>query len=270
MQRAPPAASALHSLHKDIQNFAINGVFISNSSAYMSAFEAFNDSSAARDFLVQQLVGEGRLLVSTDFAKTVLLSSSSSYLSDAFQRPIQWLLTSCERGLISINRIIIISPYEANQLYKMMERSTAASLYIYKPRCNSGYVSLDRLDFYAVSAQVGLSIVPRGLAIQLDLFAGQFYISSYEDYKEICKFLGLSVEPLMKDKGNQGWKVAADGFILSDEQGWIGGTSGLYQSPITFLKTVMAKIRRNGDGIAKTYMGNLLEGKIFQPSEFEE
>ncbi|KAJ0123975.1 hypothetical protein J7T55_012448 [Diaporthe amygdali] len=270
IQRAPAAEPKPHRLHKDVWKFAIDGVFIRGSTAYMPAFEALENSSAASDFPVRQMAGEGSLLVTADFAKTIKPSNRSSYLSDAFQRPVQWVLTSRAKGTATVDRIIIISPYEANLLYKPMEGSTAATLHVFKPRCNSGYAPMDRLDFHTITAQLGSSIVPRGLAIQLCLFSGQLYISSYEDYNEICSFLGLSKEALTQEMGEHGWKVAADGFILSDEQGRAGGGSGPYESPVGFFKILMSKIRRNGDGIMKTHMGSLLDGKIFQASEFEE
>lgn len=270
IQRAPAVAPAPHALHEDVRKFATQGVFISDSTAYMPAFEALRDSSAASDFSVHLLAGARRLLVTADFAQTVKPPNTSSYHSDAFQRPVQWLLASCAEGTTTVDRIIIISPYEANQLYKPMESSTTATLHMFKPRCNSGYAPIDQLQFHTVTAQAGRSVVPRGLAMQLCLFSGQLYISSYGDYKEICSFLGLSTKAVTKKMASRGWEVASDGFILSDEQGRSGGGSGPYVSPAVFLKILMSKIRRNGEGIAKTHMGSLLEGKLFQPSEFEE
>lgn len=270
IQRVPAAEPVPHRLHEDVWKFAIQGVLTSNSSAYMPAFEALQDSSAASDFSILQLAGTKTLLVTADFARTVKPSNRSSYHSDAFQRPVQWLLTSRAEGTTTVDRIIIISPYEANQLYKPMEGSTAATLHIYKPRCNSGYAPMDQLQFHTVTAQAGRSVVPRGLAVQLCLFSGQLYISSYRDYKEICGFLGLSTKSVTENMAKSGWEVAADGFILSDDQGRSGGGSGPYMSPVVFLKTLMSKIRRNGEGITKTHMGSLLEGKLFQRSDFEE
>lgn len=272
VQKVPAAQPVLHALHEDVERFAMEGVLISDSTAYMPAFEALKDSSAASDFSVWQLAGRGtcRLLVTADFAKTVVSSTRSSYLSDAFQMPVQWLLTSRAKGSATINCIIIISPYEANQLYKTMQSSTAATLHVFKPRCNSGYAPLDKLDFHTVTAQVGPFIVSRGLAMRLALFSGQLYISSFKDYTRICQFLGLSTQAVTQEMAEQGWKVAADGFILSDEQGRSGGGAVPYKSPVGFFKILMSKIRRNGDGIAKTHMGSLLEGKLFQPSDFEE
>jgi hypothetical protein len=84
----------------------------------------------------------------------------------------------------------------------------------------------------------------------------------------ICKFLGLRATTLTKEMGERGWQFAADGFILSDDQGRVGGGSGLKKTPVSFFKVLMSTIRRNGDGISKTHIGQLLEGKLFQKSDF--
>lgn len=89
MQRTPPTRPATHNIHEDIRNFAITSVFISDSAAYILAFEALKDSSAAKDFSVQQLVSDGRLFVSADFANTVKSCNGYTHLSNAFQRPIR-------------------------------------------------------------------------------------------------------------------------------------------------------------------------------------
>jgi hypothetical protein len=167
--------------------------------------------------------------------------------------------------------MLIISQWEANEIYTSMRQSRAATLHLYKPRINSGYATLDRLDFHTVSGSPFKSSpsVPRALAVQLNLFAGQLYVSSYEDYLEICNFLGLSSQALTKEMSDLGWKLSADGFILSDNHGRVGGASGLKQSPVNFFKILFSKIRRNGEGIAKTHMGSLLEGKLLQSSDWD-
>ena len=234
----------------------------------MPAFQALQDSSAAKSLPIGQLVGDGKLFVTADFAKTVEQTGGASYLSDGFQRSVQWFLTSRIQGTNIVDYLVVISPWEANKLHDGMRHSPGATLHLYKPRSNSGYAPLDRFDFYTVSAHAVAPTVPRALAVQLDLFAGQLYISSYEDYLRICSFLGLSAMALTKGMSKDGWRLSADAFILSDDYGCAGGTSGLMQSPVNFFKLLIS-IRRNGDGIAKTHMGSLLEGKLFQPSDFD-
>ena len=163
---------------------------------------------------------------------------------------------------------MIISPFEANALLPGLS-NPLVTLHLYKPRCNAGYAPLDELDLFTVSTNATLTTLPLSLSVQLSLFAGQLYISSYEDYLEICKFLGLSTTLVTKEMEQRGWKVGTDGFIQSDGAGNVGGFSGLSQSPVGFFKVLMSTIRRNGDGIAKTEMGRLLEGKPFQECEWQ-
>ncbi|KAK4574981.1 hypothetical protein LTR86_000831 [Recurvomyces mirabilis] len=268
VQKAPAADPAEHKLHKDVQAFANRGSFSANSEAYMPAFSALQGSTAAKDFSTNQLSTKQNLYVTADFAKTIQTLGGSSYVSDAFQRPVQWLLTTRDKSCNAVERVLIISPFEANQLNKIMTSSTTATMHVYKPRTHSGYPSLSKLDFHTISAQSLPINIPRGIAIQLDLFAGQLYITSYDDYREICHFLGLSADTVTEAMGRCGWMVSADGFILSDDQGRVGGTSGIKKSPVNFFKILMSKIRRNGKGIGKTHMGQLLKGKLFQASEF--
>ncbi|KAK3045845.1 hypothetical protein LTR09_012620 [Extremus antarcticus] len=237
--------------------------------SYMLAFEALRDSSAGNSFDVSQLAGDRKLFVTADFVKTVKQSGGASFVSDIFQRPVQWLLTSWMPGVTVVNHIMIISPFEANALHESMKDGIHVSLHIYKPRCNSGYAPLDQLDLYNISARTTQLTVPRALVIQINPFAGQLYIGSREDYPEICKFLGLSIWATTVGMTNQGWNVAADGFILSDDKGRVGGQSGLTKSPVNFFKILMSTIRRNGDGIVKTHLYSLLTGKLFHDAEFE-
>ena len=163
-----------------------------------------------------------------------------------------------------VNTMLILSPFEAQALYPSVQKSKKVVLHLYTPRCNSGFRSLDRLDFFTVPHQtIALAIHPR-LAAQLNLFSGQLYINNYNDFRYLCRYLGLATETAAK-----GWEVAADGFILKDDQGKIGGDrSKLTKSPIKFLQALMS-IRKDGEGIAKTDMGALLAGRLLQADEFE-
>jgi hypothetical protein len=163
---------------------------------------------------------------------------------------------------------MIVSDYEANLLLPRMKTSPT-TLHKYKARCNSGYKPLDKLDLFTVSANATPPSIPRALSAQLSLFAGQLYITTYDDYLEICQFLGLSARILSRNMEKQGWRVGNDGFIVKDSQGRIGGTSGLTKSPMNFFKVFMTRVRRNGDGISKTDMGRLLEGQAFHEADWQ-
>lgn len=253
--RAPPSK---HTLHADVVLFVKSGKIKQASPAYMPAFQALRDTTAAARFKVSQLGVDDYLLVSADFAKTVEKANNSSYTSDSFQRSVQWIL-ACKTYSPGSLYLMIISPYEAEKLMATVSLSSKVSLHLYKPRCVIGHPTFDKLDFMSIPAHATTHHIPRSLQLQLDVFAGQLYLNSYEDYLEVCRFLGLAATP-----SKDGEIIAADGFIIRDNSGRKPGSS-----PVQFLQALMSQIRRNGQGIGKTDMGYILEGKILEKSHFE-
>jgi hypothetical protein len=266
--RPRSARPAKHSLHRDVVKFAHSGTLVERSKAYMPAFDSLKGTSASSELSPSQLAAFSRLLVTADFATTIE-HAHGSYSPDTFQRPVQWVLTKSTKDSREVELVMIISPFEANALLPVLS-NPLVMLHVYKPLCNNAYDPLDKLDLFTVSTNATCPILPRSLSVQLGLFAGQLYITSYDDYLEICKVLGLSATLVTSEMEHQGWKVGTDGFIQSDDAGNIGGSSGLTQSPVGFFKVHMSKIRRNGDGIAKTDMGKLLEGQPFLESKWQK
>ncbi|TKA55092.1 hypothetical protein B0A55_13427, partial [Friedmanniomyces simplex] len=266
IQKPASARARKHGLHPDVVRFVATGVPPANSQAWQPAFATLSNTTAARCMIDLKRMSEGSnqdLLVTMDFARTVDTSSTGpSSHTDSYQRPVQRILTSIRDGAV-IN-MVVISPFEAEELYSRIQTSKKVALHLYNPRCNSGFRSLDRLDFYTIPHQPAPIIHPR-LVAQLNLFSGQLYINNYEDFQHICAYLGLATEAAA-----EGWEVAADGFILRDDQGRVGGAgSRLTKSPVKFLQTLMG-IRRDGEGFSKTHMGALLEGRLLQAEDFEE
>ena len=160
--------------------------------------------------------------------------------------------------------MVLISAFEANALRNVAQEVKAVSMNIYKPNCNLGYKSMDTLDFFTFPRRAAPPIVPTSLIVQLRLFSGSLYFRSYEEYLDACNFLGLATE-----KAQHGWKLAGDGFILQDGQGRIGAGCGIRESPVAFMRSLMTNIRRNGEGIDKTHMGKMLEGRVLTRSELD-
>ncbi|GAB7355484.1 hypothetical protein MBLNU459_g5980t2 [Dothideomycetes sp. NU459] len=182
VQRPSAAKPARHELHPDVLTFVEKGVLVANSEAFMPAFEALCDTSAAARFDISQLCrDENRLLVTTEFARTVE-KTGQSYQSDSYQRSVQWILTNTAQDSDMVEHMIIISPYEADNLLPLVKTSRHVTLHVYAPRWNLEHGNLDRLDYYTVPAQRVRRIIPVNLSVQLNLFAGQLYFSSFEEY----------------------------------------------------------------------------------------
>ena len=90
-------------------------------------------------------------------------------------------------------------------------------------------------------------------------------LSSFKEYVDLCKFLGLAWS-----KTEHGYVVAPDGFIMRGHSRMKDRTSTFKDSPVQFLKVLMTKIRRNCEGIDKTHLGAILDGRLLLPSDFGE
>ncbi|KAF7592067.1 hypothetical protein BBP40_000733 [Aspergillus hancockii] len=267
VQKPPKARPMTHIIHPDLKKFISSGLINKSSETFQPAFQSLAQTSAATYLDVHQFPGQ--LLVTRDFSRTIQLQDASLSTFDAYQRPVQWVLMSCHRfndQSTTIAQMVIISPYEVQELYESIRVSEFVTLHIYAPRLNLGLQPLDRLDLY-VSGNAGNALhIPRNLIIQLNLFAGQLYLRTYEEYVEVCNFLGIAWRPM-----GRGSIVAADGFILNkDEHSEESATSIFSHSPIPFLKVLMSQIRRSDEGIEKTHLGRMFDGMILRQKDFEE
>ncbi|KAL4901190.1 hypothetical protein BDW74DRAFT_187846 [Aspergillus multicolor] len=259
VQRPPRADPAQHRLHPDLASFVVNGLLKRPSAAFMSPFNALKGTRAAQHLVLHQ--SPSGLLVTKDFARTIHAQGSSP--PDFYQRPVQWILMSCAQSQPGKARvaehIIIISPYEANALHSKVLESRNVSMHLYAPRQNQGFSPIDRLDLYTIPTSSTTVNIPTAVRIHLNLFSGQSYISSYEEYQEICDFLGVASVAT-----TEGLAVAADGFITAGKE-----KSTFAQSPIKFLKLLMSQIRKDGQEIDKTHLGRLLDGKLLNQCDFD-
>ena len=137
----------------------------------------------------------------------------SRFIADAFQRPVQWILTSAKRESPSsrktVAHMIVISPYEADHLLPESRHSNYVTLHLYAPRQNQGLSPLDKIRLYNVPSGPDTIEIPETLRIQLNLFAGQLYLGSYSEYLRLCDFLGVA-----SVKTADGLVFAADGFVV--------------------------------------------------------
>ncbi|KAI9824844.1 MAG: hypothetical protein M1819_000796 [Sarea resinae] len=261
VERPPRATPEKHSIHRDVSSLVRTGQVIAHSNAFLPAFEALRTSSAAAYLDVSQFPHD--LLVTADFARTIKVSGER-YVSDAYQRPVQWIFSSAGgvEPSSSIKHMVIISPFEAQELLPLIQEYRRVTLHLYAPRPNLGFRPLDALDLFTAGKPFdSRCIVPRHVIVQLNLFAGQLYLSSFREYTELCDTLNLAWRP-----AEEGVRVRADGFITSTS----AGKTVFRDSPVEFLKVLMTKIRRNCEGIEKTHLGKILQGGLLEETDFED
>ncbi|RMD42864.1 hypothetical protein DV735_g2274, partial [Chaetothyriales sp. CBS 134920] len=264
VQRPRPAQAAKHSVHADLTAFVRDGRLRSGSTAFKPAFETLRNTSAAAYLDVSQFPAD--VLVTVDFATTVERYGKSVRL-DTYQRSVQWILTSTTSSSDNeVNHMLIISPYEAENLLPEIRRSNRVTLHLYAPRPNLGIRPIDDLDLYTVSGMSTLPTLPSHFIRQLNLFAGQLYFDSFKEYVEVCTMLGLAWH-----KAEDGSTVAADGFIIQHSSSGAGAPECSFtKSPVGFLRVFLTKIRKNCEEIEKTHMGAMLGGRLLRPADFGE
>ena len=149
------------------------GVLKAKSPAYIRALTALADTSAAPYLAIKD--ASHSITVSMDFVRSINIKNglSLNYVSDYFQRSVRWILTGKHgSSQESIHCMLIISPYEAQELLPSITTSQDVSLHLYAPRPNLGYKPLDSLDLYTVLDVAPSFKFSQSLIVELNLFAG--------------------------------------------------------------------------------------------------
>ncbi|KAK8112290.1 uncharacterized protein PG998_008747 [Apiospora kogelbergensis] len=188
----PPAVKPLkHRIHVNVERFIVRGTFAVGDGGIRSAFTILDTTSAAKHLDVGEFPRH-RLWVTDDFAKTVELDYSAGNRSDFFQRSVAWVLTST----LHPYRLLVVSPYEVQHLLPSIRASAHVTLRLYAPRMNMAQQPLDQLGLYTVpEREAAETALPLESPVSLlNLFAGQLYLRSFDEYTRLCDLLGLSWE----------------------------------------------------------------------------
>ncbi|KAF5986478.1 hypothetical protein FCOIX_1537 [Fusarium coicis] len=261
----PPAAEPeIHFLSQSLKDWIVNGSSSIDITLFQAehrpAFQTLNNTSAAQNFNLQGF--PSTLRATLDFSKTVKGSLGTRNYSDSFQRPVQWILTNnCQVEPVGL---VIISPFEAQELLPLIERSRHVTLHLYAPRVNLAFSSLDHLQLYRVPGKPTVHATPRNVVMFLNLFSGQLYLSSFQDYTNLCDLLGLAW-----DVADDSVILGPDGFIPPGCGGSVVNKSIFSQSPVQFLRLLMEKIRQDCGSIEKTDMGKIFEGMRLLEDDFK-
>ena len=248
-----------HSVHRDVKCFVHQGVLDRDSDGFQPAFELFSSTSAMGYLEVQAWPAD--LLVTTDFARTV--HASGKHDLDLFLRPVHWIVSGKNRNPVDC---VVLSPFEAHALLPSIRQHKVVTLHVYSSRVSMSVHTLEDLSFCAIPAVPRYSPNPP-FAMLLNLFAGQLYLKSYEEYLSVCRFLGLASRP-----PDEQIQVACDGFISPTSR---PGFDAIMErdcpftiSPVEFLRVLMA-LRRKGQSFQKSHLGRILHGELLAREEFQ-
>jgi hypothetical protein len=186
-------------------------------------------------------------LATGDFTTTIL-GVKNKVLTD-YLRPVNWILSS---GSGKDSTVVVISPYEANKLLPIIRKGNEVRLHVYAPRVTSSMRSFSDLTFHTIpdpGSPAERWSAPAHIRTELNLFAGQLYFDSREEYERVCTLLALS----MAHPGAEYCEI--DGFVPPAHR--TGGSSPLSKSKVSILKTLIG-LRRKGMGYSRTHLGQIL------------
>ncbi len=259
IERPLAVTSYKHSVHPDVTSFVNQGILDRDSHAFQPAFEVFSSTSAVECLEVEAWPVD--LLVTTDFARTV--HASENYGMNSFLRPVHWIASRENRKSIEC---VVLSPFEAHALLPSIRQHKVVTLHIYSPRVSMSARTLDDLSFCAIPVVPKYSLNPP-FAMLLNLFAGQLYLRSYEEYLSVCRFLGLGFRPSYEQI-----QVACDGFISptsrSEFDAVMERDCPFTISPVEFVRILIA-LRRKGQSFQKSHLGRILHGELLAREDFQ-
>ncbi|KAM0261275.1 hypothetical protein ACHAQJ_002306 [Trichoderma viride] len=255
IERPWPVQPEKHEIHPKLIELVTSGL-LSRSAPFFPAFEGLRKTSAAQLLDISYFPND--VLITQDFMSTVILEGIG-VTADYYQRSVQWVLS---QALLdgTVERLIVISPHEAQELIPLISESKHVHLHPYAPLPSLAYTSLESLKLYTIPPLPENWHLPSRLRILLNLFSGQLYINSQDDYYEVCKLLNLSHKST-----EDGVTVGPDGFIISQPN----DTHEFKKSPIMFLETLLS-IRWHSDINDKTHWGKILKGGLLEEEDFPE
>lgn len=247
----PTACHALLDLIRD-------GTLCIGSDGILPAFEVLKKTRLAP--LYSQALWPAQIYATADFIRTIVPQGNSP--QDDFLRPVQWVLHAKR-----INGPIIISPHEANIFLALIRESKRVSLFLYQARVSKSMSPFDKLDVYKIPEEDNGATFSQEQVAVLNLFAGQLYFSTFDNYKVLCTLIGLwdgeRELPIRRKVANDNWVAPS----CRSANGWNECT--FISSPVQHIKTFI-NMRRLGIEWSHTHMGRILAGKILSRLDFED
>ncbi|TGO48153.1 hypothetical protein BCON_0249g00010 [Botryotinia convoluta] len=262
-EHAPVVPASKHKLHADVINLATTGVMVHSArSGFLPAFDVFKNTSAKGLFDISKWPRD--LWVTRDFAQTVVVHGFSEI--DSFLRPVNWVVTSEDKNSLSI--CVIFSPFEVQALRSVIEKNKKVVLSIYSPRLSLSSKSFESLDIHKIPTTSKLPSIHPRITMLLNLFAGQLYLRSFDEYIRLCQFLGLCYYPPRDNV-----EIGCDKFVPVPSRASFDPVMKevcpFEESPVDFLHKVFA-LRRKGQNFENSHMGRILNGELLNRKDFDD
>lgn len=260
VERPQKSQPAIPKLYPAVRSFIETGSAPKQSPVFVSLFHPL------RFYHKQSLsVWSTELLATNEFSRTIA-DTSRAHLSD-YMRPVNWIISGGNGVLM------VLSAYEVNELLPLIRASRSVRLHVYAPRVTQLMSSLSNLRFYEISGVPSPSpLCPSPIVqLQLNIWAGQLYLDSYEEYELLCAFLGICAGTMPANVGEI--DIESDGFLSSEARVVMATFNPAYNickftsSPIGMIKDLIG-YRRKGMDYIRTHLGQVLHARALTLEDF--
>ena len=254
IERPPRAVPAAHSLHTDVIMFVKTGI-VPSPSWTTAVRPVFTTTTTSRPHAWSPYI-----LATADFCETIKESESVQGRKNDYLRPVQWVLSGKTHGR---DVFLLLSPYEADRLMPEIRISEHVHLHLYIPRTTKRMKPTDDLRLYSIPPLPSDWIPPWDLIDQLNVFAGQLYLSDYASYVRVCHFLGIYTESLPQKLGT----VIARNWFSNPDSSDEEIKNRFEGTPLPLVMQLLAA--RRGTEFAGTHMGRILDGWPLTEEDFQ-
>lgn len=259
-QTPPKANPAKHNIAAKVRRFIQTGTIPKSAAgSFPSAFHILSETSAAKD--LERQAWSTKTLATLDFSNVI--ERRRGDVTNEFLRPVNWIVSSKVDNSI----MVIMSPYEINELIPQIRQSRSVILHVYSPKATKATLSYEELTFCTIPP-VPESWRPNIILIdQLNIFAGQLYFQDFDTYQRVCGFLGLYLKEISTEDTDY---VRSDGFVEQrDRQRLCKKFSPFSKSPVPLLRSLIG-FRRKGQSYLATHMGQMLNGRQLGDEDFQD
>jgi hypothetical protein len=253
VERPPKAKPATHQVHYRVREFVRTGMIVGQSAGDLTPFSPIHLAAT------EPSAWSSDLLVTCDFMTTIHAASPSD---GDYLRTVHWIVSSASSGKTVL---VVLSPYEVNELLPEIRQSKSVHLHQYTPRVTQAMKPLDDLRFYCIpTLPESWAAPPASLTQELNLFAGQLYLPDYEAYQHLSVFLGLYNKLQVTED-----VIESDGFVKPEHRrGTTVTLRGFQKSPLPALKKLIG-YRRKGMSYYLTHLGKILHARILTEKDFD-
>ena len=266
VEKPRKAKPRTHTINAGVEKFMDDGLIIAGD-YIIPAFETIKSKEVNAGAKIAGawtiMEGTAQLWVTRDFFESVILPKDTPH--DDFHRKVRYVLTN----LLSPQNALIISQYEAHMFLPALMKKANARLHLYASKTTATMMSFADLKAHVFAAHPAFDYLYKPLLHQINLFAGTLYLDTYEDYNEICHYLGVATEKVSKTSDqevlfNRGEFIPLE---LRKRIGW-PTESPFTSNPLPSLAHLLS-IRHRGYDISRTHLGMLVRGRPIPIEDFD-